>query len=321
MIKNLVSVIVPVYNIEKYLEECIESIINQSYKNIEIILVDDGSTDKSGIICDEFNKLDKRIKVIHKENGGAASAKNIGLDEANGEYICFVDGDDYIFIDFIENLYNQLIKYNADISECSFYYLYKSHIEKDSFKSNNVFFTSQDYLNQYVDEWQSSLFWNKLFKSSVIGDIRFKKERRCIDDEFFTYKVILNADSIVRNCNHKYYYRQRKSSAVQNSKNSIQKAKDALDILVERYKLVTAKFPRLKKKYIEHDINNLYYILSAFNFNDELISLFKNNVYFYLRESILNKCNIKIIYSILRLLFLKNKKIASTSLKTDDYFE
>lgn len=321
MIKNMVSIIVPVYNIEKYLEECITSIMHQSYKNIEIILVDDGSTDKSGIICDKFSELDKRIKVVHKENGGAASAKNVGLDEANGEYICFVDGDDYIFRDFIENLYNQLIKYNADISECSFYYLYKSHIEKDSFKSNNVIFTSKDYLNQYVDEWQSSLFWNKLFKSSVIGDIRFKKEKRCIDDEFFTYKVILNADLIARNSNHKYYYRQRKSSAVQNSLNNMQKAKDALDILVERYKLVTVKFPRLKKKYIEHDVNNLYYILSAFNLNDELVSLFKSNVYFYLKESILHKCNIRIIYSTLRLLFLKNKKVSCMSLKTDDYFE
>lgn len=321
MIKNMVSVIVPVYNIEKYLKECIESIINQSYKNIEIILVDDGSTDKSGIICDEFEKLEKRIKVIHKENGGAASAKNRGLDEANGEYICFVDGDDYIFIDFIEDLYNQLIEYNADISECSFYYLYKSHIEKDSFKSNNAFFTSQDYLNQYVDEWQSSLFWNKLFKSSVIGDIRFKQERRCIDDEFFTYKVVLNAHSITRNSNHKYYYRQRKSSAVQNSKNNIQKAKDAIDILAERYKLVTTKFPELKKKYIEHDVNNLYYILSAFDFNNDLVGLFKKNVHFYLKESILNKCNIRIIYSISRLFFLKNKAISHTSLKTDDYFE
>lgn len=321
MIKNMVSVIVPVYNIEKYLEECVKSIMNQSYKNIEIILVDDGSTDKSGILCDEFGKLDKRIKVVHKENGGAASAKNIGLDEANGEYICFVDGDDYIFKDFIEILYNQLIKYNADISECSFYYLYKSHIEKDSFKSNNVIFTSQDYLNQYVDEWQSSLFWNKLFKISVIGDIRFKQERRCIDDEFFTYKVILNATLITRSSNNKYYYRQRKSSAVQNSQNSIQKAKDALDILVERYKLVTVKFPRLKKKYIEHDINNLYYISTVFDLNDELVSLFKKNVYFYFKESILNKCNIRIIYNISRLLFLKNKKVLCMSVKTDDYFE
>lgn len=321
MIKNMISIIVPVYNVEKYLKECIDSIINQTYKNTEIILVDDGSTDKSSIICDEFAKLDNRIRAIHKANGGAASAKNVGLDKANGEYICFIDSDDYISNNFIETLYDQLIENNADISECSFYYLYKSHIEKDLFKSNKILFTSQEYLSQYVDEWQSSLFWNKLFKSSVIGDIRFKKERRCIDDEFFTYKVILNAHSITRNSNHKYYYRQRKSSAVQNSKNSMQKAKDAIDILAERYKLVTTKFPGLKKKYIEHDVNNLYYILSAFDFNHDLVILFKKNVYFYLKESILNKCNIRIVYSISRLLFLKNKKVSTISLKNDDYFK
>ena len=106
----LVSIIVPVYNVEKYLKKCVDSIINQTYKKIEIILIDDGSTDNSSIICDYYSKIDSRINVVHKKNGGLSDARNRGLDIANGEYICFIDSDDYVNLSFVEDLYNALIQ-------------------------------------------------------------------------------------------------------------------------------------------------------------------------------------------------------------------
>ena len=99
---DLITVIIPVYNVEKYLKECLESIINQTYKNLEIILIDDGSTDASGEICDEYSKRDNRIRVVHKANGGLSSARNLGLDIANGEYVTFIDSDDYIDLEFMK---------------------------------------------------------------------------------------------------------------------------------------------------------------------------------------------------------------------------
>ena len=115
---DLVSVIVPIYKVEKYLGKCVDSIINQTYKNLEIILVDDGSPDNSGKICDEYAKKDNRIKVIHKENGGLSSARNAGLDVATGEFIAFVDSDDRIHLDFVEKLYRAIKEENADIASC-----------------------------------------------------------------------------------------------------------------------------------------------------------------------------------------------------------
>lgn len=113
--KCKVSIIVPVYNVEKYVERCIESIIKQSYKNLEIILIDDGSKDNSGKICDEYAQKDNRIKVIHKKNGGLSDARNTGLNIADGEYICFIDSDDYIHKDLVKDNLEKLIQQKADM--------------------------------------------------------------------------------------------------------------------------------------------------------------------------------------------------------------
>ena len=121
-----ISIIVPVYNVDQYLENCIESILNQTFKDYELILIDDGSTDKSGEICDKYEKKDNRIKVIHKYNGGLSSARNAGLDLACGKYIGFVDSDDSIHPEMYEILYDLQQIYNADISVCSFKKVYEN---------------------------------------------------------------------------------------------------------------------------------------------------------------------------------------------------
>ena len=118
--KPLISVIVPIYNVEEYINKSVRSIVNQTYENLEIILVDDGSSDGCPQICDKWAEQDKRIKVIHKQNGGLSDARNAGIDIMKGEYVSFVDGDDYIDERYIEVLYNNLVKYNADVSQVSF---------------------------------------------------------------------------------------------------------------------------------------------------------------------------------------------------------
>ena len=128
---DLISIIVPVYGVEAYIVECIESLINQSYKNIEILLIDDQSPDKCPEICEKYAEIDKRIKVIHKENGGAGSARNVGLRNYRGEYVCFVDGDDYVDENYIQVLYDAISKNNADIAVIDYEYLYKDKVEKN----------------------------------------------------------------------------------------------------------------------------------------------------------------------------------------------
>ena len=131
-----ISIIIPIYNLEKYLDKCIKSILNQTFKDFELILVNDGSTDKSGVICDNYKKVDDRIVVIHKENGGTSSARNIGIDIARGKYIGFVDGDDYIHENMYYELYENLIKNNSDISICKFVRVYDNSEMK--FSNNNL---------------------------------------------------------------------------------------------------------------------------------------------------------------------------------------
>ena len=132
MKSDLISIIVPVYKVEKYIDECIKSIINQTYTNLEIILIDDGSPDNCGKICDEYAKNDKRIKVIHQKNMGQSVARNVGLEYAKGDYIGFVDSDDYIKNNMFEVLHNNLVSYNADISICNIIKVKNNKLEKST---------------------------------------------------------------------------------------------------------------------------------------------------------------------------------------------
>ena len=129
MKEELISVIIPVYNVEKYIRYCLDSVINQTYKNLEIIIVDDGTKDSSGEIAEEYAAKDSRIKVIHKENGGLSDARNVGLDVATGRYIAFLDSDDVISLDFYEYLYNMIKEKDYDIAECEFFRISSDDIE------------------------------------------------------------------------------------------------------------------------------------------------------------------------------------------------
>ena len=210
----LVSIIVPIYNVEPYLNKCIDSIINQTLTNIEIILVNDGSTDNCGKIIDEYAKKDNRIIAIHKENGGQASARNMGLDVARGTYIGFVDSDDWIELDMYENLYNSIETYDADISVCG-RQLYlengnlinKINIEDEFinlYKSN-----LKDYVSEKLFYKHTVVVWNKLYKRKVIeeNNIRFEDVSYVgSEDALFNYSVLCHAEKI--KSIDKIYYNQ-----------------------------------------------------------------------------------------------------------------
>lgn len=206
MENSKISVIIPVYKVEKYLSKCLDSVINQTYKNLEIILVDDGSPDKSGEICDEYASRDERIKVIHKENGGVARARNTGLDIASGDYIGFVDSDDWIEQDMYELLMKNATQYDADISMCGETIYENGKVFSSSSGNEIVQLNRIEAKKITVVGGSMGLIWNKIYRKNVIGDIRFSPEYGCSEDLMFVYLVLSNLNKLVVDKSAKYNY-------------------------------------------------------------------------------------------------------------------
>ena len=213
MNKELISVIVPVFNVEKYLERCVETIVNQTYKNLEIILVNDGSTDNSGELCDELAKKDNRIKVVHKENGGLSDARNTGERESTGEYIIFIDSDDYIHHEMLNTLYTQIVEKNADVSICGVMNVY-SNSETPQCSDINMDFVcdKEGFLKEYlIGEKIPGSICNKLLKKSIANKLEFPVGK-IYEDAFYHYDLINHADKYVVSTKPYYYYFHRGDS-------------------------------------------------------------------------------------------------------------
>ena len=214
---RLVSIIIPIYNVEKYLHECVESIKNQTHKDIEIILVDDGSPDNCPAMCDEYAKNDKRIKVIHKENGGLSDARNAGLSAATGEYIAFIDSDDWVDEDYVEKLINGAISTGADIVVCNYRMIYEDRQEElpARHKSGSRVLTSERALEELVLGLgtYNVLAWNKLYSKKLFTEtgIIFPKGK-INEDNYTTYKLYEASSSIAYIPDVLYNYRQRPGS-------------------------------------------------------------------------------------------------------------
>lgn len=211
--KELISVIVPVYNIEKCVGKCIESILDQTYQDLEIILVDDGSTDKSGQICDEYAGKDDRISVIHKQNEGLSDARNSGLEICKGKYIGFVDGDDWLKADMYEFLHQTLVSHNADVAVCGHFLeddggVYASECADGGLKIYNC---CEAVCAVVKDEEIHSFAWDKLYRKELFDGIKYPSGRY-VQDIFTTYRVFMKANKVVCNNQPKYYYYQRKDS-------------------------------------------------------------------------------------------------------------
>ena len=277
MDKEKISIIIPVYNVEKYLERCLDSVTNQTYKNLEIILIDDGSKDKSGSICNKYLKKDKRIQVIHKKNMGVSVARNDGLKVISGEYVIFLDSDDWIQPDMIEKLYNNLITYDVDVSICNFYISveYKKEYVKDSEGKNDLVIDNViDMYNLIFDNKKvGGYLWNKLIRTSVIknNEIYFNENVAIEEDVIFMIDVLKNCRKICYSPkNILYHYRQRKDSAV----NFNYTLKD----LTKLYSL--EKKLEIKSKYSLSTLDKLEY---------NYVFLLKQSIYILKKENIVDK--------------------------------
>ena len=236
ILNSMISVIVSIYNIEKYIARAVESICAQTYQKLEIILVDDGSTDNSGKICDELATKDCRIKVLHKENGGLSSARNEGIKIATGEYIAFVDGDDWIDERMYEDMLLALQKYDADIAICNYKVVGKDHIIDTSTDEITVF-ERRETLKVFIEEDEryqiQNAAWNKLYKRSLMGDLRFP-EGKLFEDIVYTTKLLAKSGKAVYTNKAYYNYIFDRSDSIMNSKK------------VER--LLTDQVPAYKEK-------------------------------------------------------------------------
>ena len=216
--KPLISVIIPIYNVEDFLQRCIDSVTNQTYQNLEIILIDDGSSDNSPHICDENAANDSRIVVIHRNNGGISSARNTGLDVARGEYLAFVDADDWVAPSYIESLYCCLQYYQSDIAVCEHYVVTDCSIKHIPIEhpTGLIKFGRILELVSKTDSYMSFIAaWNKLFKSDIWKELRFI-DRKHAEDSFAMTEYIQIASSVSVINTPLYYYYQREGSAVHN---------------------------------------------------------------------------------------------------------
>lgn len=218
-----ISIIVPVYNVEYYIEKCIKSILNQVFTEFELILVDDGSTDNSGNICDKYAEKDNRIIVIHKENGGISSARNIGLDIAKGEYIGFVDSDDFIHPMMYEILYTEIKNNKDSVVICQESRVYTDDIKYECINEYNLKkYNNKEIIELVYKKGDTFVYaWNKLYEKSIFEHLRYK-EGVLYEDEDLTPKILYYAKNIIFIDKELYFYRQRNNSIV-NSKFSSKK--------------------------------------------------------------------------------------------------
>ena len=248
--EGMISVIVPVYNVAAYLPECLDSILKQDYENLEILVIDDGSTDGSSEICDKYAACDPRISVIHQKNGGAANAKNAGLRIATGEYLSFVDSDDYLEPGAYSHMVGLLRETGADVVQCSFRDVFRDG-SKEGPKKENRTYSAEQYLEGYTRDWTCGLLWDKLYRRSAFGDVFFEEGHR-IDDEYFTYQGIMNAVRICTDTRVVYNYRKRRSSVMWSPDSAALILLDRIDYLSKRRKNVIARFPGLRKAFDRH---------------------------------------------------------------------
>lgn len=209
----IITVVVPIYNVEKYLKECVDSILCQTYSNLEIILVDDGSPDKCGNICDEYKVMDSRVKVIHQKNKGLSGARNAAIDIASGEYITFVDSDDYIDPDMIEILYHQISLNNAEISVGAFESFCDNKILGGNAHDNQIFvYNRENALDCFLfNDYLTPCVCGKLYKIDLWESVRCP-EGKLFEDQFTTYKLIDLCKRIVFVSKPLYHYRKRLGS-------------------------------------------------------------------------------------------------------------
>lgn len=247
-----ISVVVPVYCVEKYLCRCLDSIIAQTYKNLDVILVDDGSTDSSGIICDEYQKKDKRIRTFHKENGGQSDARNYGIMKAKGSYITFIDSDDYVTPDYVDFLYNLISKKNSPMSVCSLYICFtNSNKVLNNGDGTLVELSGKECIRKMCYQQLDACVYAKLYDIRLFKDVKFPVGK-IFEDFGIVYKLFDQCDKVVCGFKPKYYYMIRPNSTVTSSFS--ESKLDMLYMVDTMADYVMKKHPDLKKAVIRRQV-------------------------------------------------------------------
>lgn len=327
MEENLVTIIIPVYNVERYLKRCVESVIHQTYNNLEIILVDDGSTDDCSNICDEYKKLDSRIKVFHKKNGGLSDARNYGLDNMSGDFVYFLDSDDYISVDAIECLMESQKTNNSDIVIGNSVIVDENdNISEWSCALNDENFLTKELLDRKKVPGKYVIACNKLYRITVFNNIRFPKSL-IHEDEYILSDIVRNSKNTSTISRVTYYYFQRtngimKSKSIkrgdflyalchradyyiENNNNIL------LDIIIYRaydcYREIVqiAKKNQLRYENIQGYHNCFIEILKKCDASNLIIVLLKKRCIFYVKNALLDKVINFCIYH----LYFKRKKL------------
>lgn len=240
-----ISVIVPVYKVEPYIHKCVDSILTQTFTDYELILVDDGSPDTCGNICDEYAQKDARIHVIHKENGGLSDARNAGMKITCGEYVIFIDSDDYIDADMLSYLYENLKKADADMATCGIYEVYADRIEKQEEEPDFVCSGEEAFRCILRGHTIRGEIWNKLIKRSCISDLEFPKGK-LYEDIFYTVDMMQRIKTVAVGTKPKYYYLHRSDSIT--GKAYRPKLFDIIDGYTKNYQVVQHAFPKLEEE-------------------------------------------------------------------------
>ncbi|MFC4800162.1 glycosyltransferase family 2 protein [Neobacillus sp. GCM10023253] len=278
--KPIISIIVPVYNVESFIRECIDSILNQAFEDFELILVNDGSTDQSGNICDEYSIKDSRVTVIHKKNGGQSSARNRGIDAAAGDYIGFVDSDDWIHKEMYKILYTKAMETAADITACNLMQYNKdSSGHLYSANTTDQLFDRDSAMHElYLNERLTFSPCNKLYKKELFNGIRFK-EGYILEDMDFAYRIIHQADRIFYTGQALYYYRYNEHSTMR--KDFSKKRLDEFEVRKNMYLFYLKNYPGIANevyaewfltglmlyinigKYFKHEQNQYKYLIET----------------------------------------------------------
>lgn len=314
---DLISVIVPIYKVEQYLERCITSIQCQTYTNLEIILVDDGSPDRCGEICDRYAVRDKRIRVVHKVNGGLSSARNAGIDVAGGKYYMFIDSDDCISENMIERMYAVCIEKDTEIVICGYKRFSKDneitgfHSQK---KGKIEILDKEEAISRiYTQGVKYVVAWNKLYKSDLFQNVRYR-EGKLNEDEFSTYKLYSSSNRIAEIEDELYFYFYNGNSITANEKYII--SRDLFEAFDECIEYYTGRYPKalknIKKAYLDRIISRcrMAFAISRYDYCSQLAKFYRKKYRVFSRE--VGGIGYRVFYISYRLYFtilkIKDKK-------------
>ena len=286
----LISVIIPVYNVEKYLSKCIESVMAQTYTRLEIILVDDGSKDSSGEICDRYAEKDSRVRVIHKQNGGLSDARNCGIAASSGEYIGLVDSDDYIDADMYETLYSLTAEYGADVAMCGLYDVYEGR-EVSQTESPERFCVEKEEAMKMVLEAKtvSVTAVNKLYKREIFDSVKYPVGKTA-EDAFVILHILEKAEKTAVTTEKKYYYFHRENSIT--TRSFSKRDFDAIEAYDQNYRYICDKHPSLERTAKMRVYWSHFYVLDKMMLSDNaqksdympLVKVLRSGTMFILKD-------------------------------------